>query len=139
MTLPDLAKIEARAKAASKAPWLDYEFFVEACTDIPAIIAEMRRLQIAHTLAGAGEIEQRLLSPSGIGEPLDHIVMRDSADLIAAQRERIAEMEAALKPFTDINLIRDSDPSGIDAIDAPDLAITPADIRRARAALGREG
>lgn len=58
LTDTELDEIEARAKAASKAPWLDYEFFVEACTDIPAIIAEMRRLQIALTTARA-EMRER--------------------------------------------------------------------------------
>ena len=42
----------------------------------------------------------------------------------------------ALEPFARISLIRDSDPGALnDMIDAPDLAITPKDVRRARAAL----
>jgi hypothetical protein len=44
---------------------------------------------------------------------------------------------AALKPFANIHLARDSDPSQVDRIEAPDLAITPKDVRRARTALIR--
>lgn len=45
-------------------------------------------------------------------------------------------MREALKPFANISLIRDADPGALnDMIDGPDLAITPKDVRRARAAL----
>lgn len=43
----------------------------------------------------------------------------------------------ALKPFAEIRLIQDQDPSGIDGIDAPDLAITPRQVRIAREMLKR--
>jgi hypothetical protein len=38
----------------------------------------------------------------------------------------------ALRPFAAISLVRDHDPDGSDMIDAPDLSITPNDVRRAR-------
>lgn len=41
----------------------------------------------------------------------------------------------ALRPFAEIALVRDVEPDGVDAISAPDLAITPRHIRNARAAL----
>jgi hypothetical protein len=49
------------------------------------------------------------------------------------------ELADALKPFARISLRHDTDPSGPDMIEAPDLAITPNDVRRARKALAREG
>jgi hypothetical protein len=49
-------------------------------------------------------------------------------------------MRHALQPFARISLRRDTDPTGPDMIEAPDLAITPNDVRRARRALAqREG
>jgi len=50
---------------------------------------------------------------------------------------RCTALEDALAPFAAISLARDSDPSAPDMIDAPDMAITPNDVRRARAALAR--
>lgn len=44
-------------------------------------------------------------------------------------------VRAALEPFANISLARDTDPSAPDMIEGPDLAITPNDVRRARAAL----
>lgn len=51
------------------------------------------------------------------------------------------DLVRALEPFVKIGLVQDTDLSGVDAIDAPDLAITANDVRRARAALkaAREG
>jgi hypothetical protein len=46
-----------------------------------------------------------------------------------------ARMVEALRPFAAISLVRDHDPDGSDMIDAPDLSITPNDVRRARAVL----
>lgn len=46
-----------------------------------------------------------------------------------------ARLRAALEPFAKIALVRDTDATGPDAIDAPDLAITADDVRRAREAL----
>jgi hypothetical protein len=43
-----------------------------------------------------------------------------------------ARMVEALRPFAAISLVRDHDPDGSDMIDAPDLSITPNDVRRAR-------
>lgn len=54
--------------------------------------------------------------------------------LAIAQAER-ADLVAALAPFAAIPLARDSDDMAPDMIDAPDLAITAEDVRRARAAL----
>lgn len=48
-----------------------------------------------------------------------------------------ADLVAALAPFAAIPLARDSDDMAPDMIDAPDLAITAEDVRRARAALLR--
>lgn len=46
-------------------------------------------------------------------------------------------LRAALKPFADIGLvISHAGPVQLEMIDGPDLAITPADVHRARAALG---
>ena len=49
--------------------------------------------------------------------------------------DRIAALEKALEPFAAIALYRDFRPDGIDMIDAPDLAITPDQIRKARSLL----
>jgi hypothetical protein len=51
-------------------------------------------------------------------------------------QERALAAERALRPFAQIALVRDSDRNGIDAIGGPDLAITPRQVREARAALG---
>lgn len=48
------------------------------------------------------------------------------------ERDELSALRTALKPFADIALIRDTDPNGIDGIDGPDLAITPAQVRAAR-------
>lgn len=54
----------------------------------------------------------------------------------AATAGSAVAMREALKPFANISLIRDADPGALnDMIDGPDLAITPKDVRRARAAL----
>lgn len=52
---------------------------------------------------------------------------------LAEARER--KLKAALKPFANIALERDHDRKAGDMISGPDLSITPADVRRARAAM----
>lgn len=47
----------------------------------------------------------------------------------------IVKLERALAPFARISLTHDTDPSGPDMIEGPDLAITPNEVRKARAAL----
>lgn len=47
----------------------------------------------------------------------------------------IKGLRRALKPFANIGLLRDWDAKGEDMIDAPDLAITPRQVRAARKAL----
>jgi hypothetical protein len=54
---------------------------------------------------------------------------------LARERATLAGLREALAPFAAIGLIRDNDPSGPDMIDAPDLAVTADDVRRARTAL----
>lgn len=48
---------------------------------------------------------------------------------------QVEKMREALKPFAEIALARDSMPAAPDMIDGPDIAITAAHVRRARAAL----
>jgi hypothetical protein len=80
--------------------------------------------------ADAALIEMvRQLRASGALDPLQ----TQAAGLITA-------MWQALQPFARISLRHDTDPTGPDMIEAPDLAITPNDVRRARRALvEREG
>ena len=42
----------------------------------------------------------------------------------------------ALEPFSNIGLAQDGDKRAVDMIEGPDLAITPAQVRAARRALG---
>ena len=53
--------------------------------------------------------------------------------------DALPDLFEALRPFAAISLLRDNNyrPRLPDAIDAPDLTITPDDIRRARAALAK--
>lgn len=44
----------------------------------------------------------------------------------------IDQIRVTLEPFATISLARDTDPTGPDMIEGPDLAITPADVRAAR-------
>lgn len=74
-------------------------------------------------------------------EMADNIIAKDQlatlqSRLSAAERQN-GEMREALKPFAAIHLMHDAQPSEPDMIDAPDLSITPNDVRRARAALRR--
>jgi hypothetical protein len=45
MTDEELDRIEARCNAATAGPWKDGEFIVAAREDIPALLAEVRRLR----------------------------------------------------------------------------------------------
>ena len=45
MTDLDLEAIKARAEAANGGPWKDAEFVAHARTDVPALIAEVKRLR----------------------------------------------------------------------------------------------
>lgn len=58
----------------------------------------------ARTLAGAGEVERKLRSPivtksigPGVRNAVKARLMKEAADLIAAQRERIAELEGKVR------------------------------------------
>jgi ribosomal protein S27AE len=51
-------------------------------------------------------------------------------------RDENARLRAALQPFAGIALAQDGDKRAKDMIDAPDLSITPDDVRRARKELG---
>lgn len=66
----------------------------------------------------------RQLSASGALDPLQ----ADAAKAITALR-------LALEPFANIALEQDSNKRAQDMISGPDLSITPADVRKARAAL----
>ncbi len=61
------------------------------------------------------------------------------AELLALL-DRIETLESALRPFANIALLQDSNyrPGLPDAIDAPDLSVTPRDVRKARTALGAQ-
>jgi hypothetical protein len=48
---------------------------------------------------------------------------------MTAREQKLIEV---LRPFANIELIRDDDPQGVDAISGPDLAITPNHVRCAR-------
>lgn len=68
--------------------------------------------------------------------------MSDSQEYVALAEARIAQqarmlltLRAALRPFAGIALLRDADASALDTIDAPCLAITPAQVRTARDAM----
>ncbi len=61
--------------------------------------------------------------------------MLDGRPLVMA-KTRAEILREALTPFARIALARDANPNAPDCIDAPDLAITPDDVRRARKALG---
>jgi hypothetical protein len=94
----------------------------------------------------ADNLLERLEKPTGSTgtSSEDHTEHFDADKLDAAKRirtmdRRIRRLKAALKPFASISLLRDKDPSGPDRIEAPDLAITPAEIRRARKAGGMKG
>jgi len=52
-----------------------------------------------------------------------------------AERAHAARLRATLEPFGSISLVRDAHAAGPDMIDAPDLSVTPADVRRARIAI----
>ena len=52
---------------------------------------------------------------------------------------RMKKLEEALRPFAQISLVQDYAPRGPDMIDAPDLSITPRNVREARAALSHAG
>lgn len=55
--------------------------------------------------------------------------------MLALLQDRVKELTRALRPFASIALVRDEQPGGKDMIDAPDLCITPRQVRRARKAL----
>lgn len=55
-----------------------------------------------------------------------------------AQPSRVKRLSAALEPFAAIALAQDADAAAGDMIDAPDLAITPNQVRAARKALGHK-
>jgi hypothetical protein len=93
------------------------------------------------------DIVDRLRKPNRVS---DWAAMLEAANLIVKLRAEIAawnrrafptsedvrQMREALEPFAQIALLRDTFPgSHEDRIDAPDLAITPAQVRKARAAL----
>jgi len=52
--------------------------------------------------------------------------------------DQAGKMREALRPFADIALEQDHDPEAADMISGPDLAITPAQVRTARAALSAQ-
>jgi hypothetical protein len=65
-------------------------------------------------------------------------IQHQAADEIDSLLAKNADLIKALEPFARISLIRDSDPGALnDMIDGPDLAITPKQIRAARAAIGK--
>lgn len=103
----------------------------------------------AHTLAGAGEVERKLRSPivtksigPGVRNAVKAMLMKDAADLIAAQREEIIELKCALKPFAlnaeSVGSLSDDVVIGLLGGSAKN-SIAVGDLRRARAALGRDG
>lgn len=55
---------------------------------------------------------------------------------VLALRSENAELRKALEPFSNITLAQDGDKRALDMISGPDLAITPANVRTARKALG---
>lgn len=68
------------------------------------------------------------------------IQVGDDLHLCEMLLSEIERMQAALKPFADIALMRDTYPDAEhDCIDGPDLSVTPKMVRGARAALGQGG
>lgn len=67
----------------------------------------------------------------------DNAFMRMAAELeVSDLRRRVQTLSKALEPFANIALEQDGNKRAEDMISCPDLSITPADIRRARKAMG---